>query len=253
MPNKGIDGIYEDCCDGKFYDWHLNEIHGAYSIRNGYVCRAPIFYKADEVLTLEEVAYNEVNEELSTFKISKFASSPGRRLHNRPYKIFQLEVDEDLMVLKCKTRPVVIVKGIQCDWRNPFSRFSKLWLCLPIYSYRDRHSQRYVIEDQKLAVPHRFYFPPGIPGLDHEGAGLLNELQFIPENNLTPYKCFRDEDDGGVDRPIRLSEDAFHAMVGHLAELFPDVDITGYSKTRYDFFKELVNEEIPKALRRIAQ
>lgn len=248
MPEKGISGLYEYCCEGKFYDWHITENQGEYRIREGSVCSAPICYKGDEILKLEEASYQSIEEEKSTFTIVKDRAGSRRRLPHRPYKTFQLEADDDLMVLKGKNRPVITIKKVLCDWRFPNTRFASLWLCLPIYSYRDRHSQPYVIEDQKLNVPHRFYFPSGIPGLEREGAGLINELQCIPEKNLIPYNAYCDIGETGIDRPVVLTNDAFQVVIGHVAKLFPGVDIFGDSITRYNFFKGLMLEQIPIAL-----
>jgi len=250
MPNKGINGLYEYCCDGKFYDWHFNEDSGEIGSRIGYLYKAPIFYKSDEIFTLTEDSYN-IDEEKATFRITKFSAGlRGDRLAHRPYKRFNLESDDDLMLLKCKIRPVLVVKGARCDWRKPYNYFSNLWLCLPIFSYKDRHSQQYVINDQKLLVPHRFYFPPGLPGLEEECAGLLNELQFIPEQNLSPFKRTCDDREISMERPVRLTRDAFHSVVGHVAQLLPDIEISGQSRIWYDFFKELINERISDLMSR---
>ncbi len=152
------------------------------------------------------------------------------------------------MVLKCKIRPVLVIKKIESDWRIPYKYSFNIWLCLPLFSYKDRHSQGYVLSDQMLHVPHRFYFPPGNPGVGEECAGLINELQFIPEINLYPKKFFCDDRDPKMNRPIKLSDKAFHAVIGHIAQFLPGIVISGESNEWYDFFKELVNEEISKVV-----
>jgi len=99
-----------------------------------------------------------------------------------------------------------------------------------------------------LQVPHRFYFPPGNPGLNEECAGLINELQCIPETNLYPRKCFCDIRDPKMDRPVQLCDKAFQAVVGHIAQFLPEVTISDESLEWYEFFRDLVSEEISKVL-----
>jgi hypothetical protein len=246
---KGARDLYEYCCDGKFYEWVFPGERGQLppDVDQKYICMGPVFYKDEEMLTLIEDKFDPINEEQSTWKIARFKDGTRyNRFPHRPYKIFQLETDDDLLVLKCKIRPVLVIKKIESDWRIPYNYFVNTWLCLPLFSYKNRHSQRYVLSDQKVQIPHRFYFPPGSPGLDEECAGLINELQCIPQANLYPKKCFCDISDPNMDIPIKLSDKAFHAVVGHIAQFLPGIIIAGESLEWYSFFKELVNEEISK-------
>jgi len=249
VVTKGVSDLYEYCCDGKFYEWVFPKEHGELlpDIDQKYICMGPVSYKEDEILTLIEDKYDPIHEEKSTWKIAKFKDGTRyNRFPHRPYKIFQLETDDDLLVLKCKIRSVLVIKKIESDWRIPKKYFFNSWLCLPLFSYKNRHSQQYVLSDQMLQVPHRFYFPPGSPGLDEECAGLINELQCIPEDNLYPKKCFCDISDPKMDTPVKLSDKAFHAVIGHIAQFLPGICVAGESLDWHDFFKELVNEEIAK-------
>ncbi|MFX1535701.1 MAG: hypothetical protein ACFFDI_15920 [Promethearchaeota archaeon] len=248
---KGVSNLYEYCCDGKFYEWIFPGEHEELpqDIDQKYICMGPVFYKHNEILTLVEDKFDPIHEEQSTWKIAKFTSGTrDHRFPHRPYKIFQLETDDDLLVLQCKIRPVLAIKKIEYDWRVPNRYFDNTWLCLPLFSYKNRHSQRFVLTDQMLQVPYRFYFPPGNPGLDEECAGLINELQCIPQINLYPKKCFCDIIDPNMYIPIRLSEMAFQAVIGHIAQFLPGIIVSGESFEWYDFFKELVSEEIAKII-----
>ena len=250
MTTKGVSNLYEYCCDGQFYDWMFPDDTGKPPppVCQGTICMAPIFYKDAEILTLVEDKYDPLHEEQSTWRITGFKfGTKEKRLPHRPYKAFQLESDTDLMILKCKIRPVLVIKKIESDWRVPTNYFFKLWLCLPLFSYKSRHSQQYVLRDQKLEIPHRFYFPLGTPGLDEECAGLLSGLQCIPEDNMYPKKCHCTQREPKMDRPIRVTEKAFQAVLGHIAQFLPAVVVTGESLEWYDFFKELVIEQIAKA------
>lgn len=250
MTTKGVADLYEYCCDGNFYEWvsAAEQDHSGTEFKEKQICWAPVFYKEDKSLTLIEDKYDPINEESSTWKLARFEESTAKqRLRHRPYKTFQLESDDDLLVIKCKIRPVLVISKVETDWGVPYNKFSRSWLCLPLFSYKPRHSQRYVMDDQALKIGHRFYFPPGNPGLDEESAGLINEIQFIPENNLSPFKSFYDKEEPAMDLPIKLTAKAFHAVIGHIAKILPDIDITGESLEWYAFFKELVNEQIAKS------
>lgn len=250
MTTKGVEGLYEYCCDDNFYDWIFQEARTSPPvIYQKHICMGPVYYKEDEILTLIEKDYDSVNEEMSTWKIARFRDGTRHeRFPHRPYRLFQLETEDDLLVIKCKIRPVLLIKKIESDWKIPDNYFFNTWLCLPLFSYKSRHSQQYVLSDQKLQIPHRFYFPQGNPGLDEECSGLINELQFIPETNLYSKKCFCDTSEPKMSRPIKLSDKAFQAAVGHIARLFPGITISGDACEWYDFFRELVNEEIDKVI-----
>ncbi len=251
MDTKGVQNLYEYCCDKEFYEWVSQERPGAssLSIDKSHICMGPVFYKDDEFLTLVEANYDPIHEESSTWKLTQFKiGDRGARLPHRPYKILQLETDDDLLVLKCKIRPVLLIKKIESDWRYPYTYFLDTWLCLPLFSYKKRHSQKYIISDQKLQVPHRFYFPPGNPGLAEECAGLINQLQCIPQDNLFPFKGFCDTEEPNMERPIKLVDKAFQAVIGHIAQFLPGINLTGDSYDWYYFFKELVNEQIGKVV-----
>jgi hypothetical protein len=246
---KGIPDLYEYCCDQFFYEWIIptpeqikTETFSNFS--EGRISWAPVWYNDAEAFSLIEDKYDPFDEFNSTWKLTPFSEATrGKRLP-RPYKVFELETTDDLIVHKCKIRPVVMIKRLSTDWRVPGKYFHSTWLCLPIFVYKHRHSQRYVISDQKLERPHHFYFPPGTPGLSEEGSGRITEMQFVPENNLKPFKKMCHEK--GMQYPFCLSEKAFHAVLGHIINLLPFIEISGKAKEWYDFFKDLVREEATK-------
>lgn len=248
---KGVEGLYEGCCDGSFYEWALpQETYDMFThpptAFERTICMAPIWYNDAEALTLIEQDY-QLNELDSTWRLTTFSTGTrDRRLPHRPYRTFNLESDDDLLVVKCKVRPVLLIKQVLCDWRVPNNgaNLFSTWLCLPLFSYKPRHSQRYVIDDQNLVRPHHFYFPPGTPGIDEESVGKLIELQFIPERNLIRKTKMCDEKKMAM--PFCLSTKAFNAVLGHLASFLPSIDVSGDAKEWYEFFAELVREQIPK-------
>jgi hypothetical protein len=247
VTTKGVADLYEYLCDGNFYEWvsAAEQDHPGTGFKEKHICCAPVFYKDDKSLTLIEDKYDPINEEYSTWRLATFEDSTAKkRLPHRPYKLFQLETEDDLLVIKCKIRPVLVISKVETDWKVPYNKFFRFWLCLPLFSYKPRHSQRYVLDDQALKTKHRFYFPPGNPGLDEESAGLINEIQFIPEKNLSPFKSFCDKENPPMDLPIKLSDEAFHAVIGHIANILPDINISGESLEWYKFFRDLVNEQI---------
>lgn len=252
-PLKGIEDLYECCCGGTFYEW----IHPKSSsstplpVTEAQICTAPIWYNDAEALTLTEDRFDPWEEEKSTWRLTRFsAGKRDERLKHRPYKTFNLESDDDLVVVKCKIRPVIAIKEVSSDWRVPdnTANLYRTWLCLPIFRYKDRHTQRYVIRDQTLDRPHHFYFPPGLagPGISEEGAGKFTEMQFIAEKNLTPAKSFCSAE--RMSLPFRLTGEAFQAVLGHIALFLPKIKVSTETLRWYDAFCELVRGEIDSVL-----
>jgi hypothetical protein len=244
---KGVCGLYEYCCDNVFYEWiiptkieMLTQSIPIFS--EARISWAPVWYNDAEAFSLAEDKYDPFDEYNSTWKLTTFdTKSRGARLP-RPYKVFNLETDDDLIVHKCKIRPVVMIKNISTDWRVPDKYFHNAWLCMPVFSYKPRHSQKYVLADQSLSRPHHFYLPPGNPGFNDESVGMLSEIQFIPENNFIPFKKFCTTHD--MQLPFRLSEKAFHTVLGHISRIIPTIEISGYAREWYEYFLELVTEQI---------
>ncbi|MRR51365.1 MAG: hypothetical protein EG825_10690 [Rhodocyclaceae bacterium] len=246
MPSnsvKGIPNIYDACCDGSFYEFASN----ATPVVPGLICEAPVWFADQEMYMLKEEQYNSYYEEESTWKISKAATlNDIAQCKHNPYKFLQVESDELLAVIKYKIRPVVPICKLITDWKHPQIPTNAIdyWFCLPIFNYKDRHSQTYVLHDQALDVPHRFYFPSGMPGIEYEGAGKITQIRCIPERYLKSRLCFCKKENKA--KPIRLGKNALNAVTGHIAVLLPEIQIAGVPKDYYEFFKELAKDEVHK-------
>lgn len=249
---KGIKDLYEECCDGSFYDWVLpSQNYTPPPLASRHLCWAPIWYNDSEGLSLHEDKYDPLDEFNSTWKLAFFSmGTRSKRLPHQPYKQFQLESEDDLLVVKCKIRPVLLIKKISSDWRVPgnSTKLFHTWLCLPLFSYKQRHTQEYVLIDQALRRSGQFYFPPGNPGLDEESAAKFIEIQFIPEINLTPLKKMCETLVPIMNRPICITDKAFMAVIGHLVNFLPAIEVTGDAKEWYEFFAEFVREEVDKVV-----
>jgi hypothetical protein len=262
MEIKGVEDLYEECCGAYdkrgrkfFYIWKSGDI-----FEESDICLAPIWYSDSRLLTIEEFNYDPIREEDSTWKISDFSVPRDRRLCHRSYKFINLERDDDLVLLKCKIRPVVLLKSVESKWRYPrAAEGDKFWMAVPIFTYKKRHLQQCVVRDQALLCPFRFYMPPRKPkgpGLEEEGAARFDVLQFIPESNLQFYKVYDLKRQMRI--PVKLFPPAFMALVGHLAIFLPGVELTGKTVEWYGFFRELVwdlvkeslsEEDLPEPLR----
>lgn len=251
---KGVEDVYENCCGGSFYEWIFPSVEGTISpLQSGQICSTPVWFNDDKALTLVEVDYYSLDERRSTWRLGEFSEGTrDERLRHRPYKTFQLESDDDLLVVKCKIRPTIAIQKVSCDWRFPGNRalLHHTWLCLPIFSYKNRHTQDYVLQDQSLDRPHHFYYPPGTPGLDNESVAKLIELQFVPEANLTPMRKMCEIKQPHMARPFKLVEDAFNAVLGHLSQILPRIEISGEIQEWYELFVAEVREQIDVALRK---
>jgi hypothetical protein len=64
-----------------------------------------------------------------------------------------------------------LLKEAKDTWWNPVNTSvqGKYWLCVPVFSYKDRHPQDYVLKDMRLNNEIAFYIPSwydNYPGLN---------------------------------------------------------------------------------------
>ena len=255
--NKGFLDAYNIVCDlfnegSRFYEW----IKKNDNLQKGQLCLAPVWYEKKNKWYLEECNYNIEDEKNSTWYAKKFTNYVSHGLYVKKY--FQLELDENLLATHCKERPVLLINKFESDWFCPSNSYhiSKTWLCLPVFTYKERHNQNYVLEDQKFNVNARIYLPSGCPGIDNESAIQLHTLQSINEEYLKPLTKMCDEYDPKMKRPYKICELGMNVIISHLIKYYGSLNFITNStvdynniKENYDNFVELVRETINEALK----
>jgi len=141
------------------------------------------------------------------FKLKRY--SDGDELH-LPIKELGLEEDELYHVYKGKRRLVVTLGSCTQTW-YPTDREEIILLCAPIFSFKARHSQDFVVRTQAFHYPNLFYLPPDNDGCTDESAVRFEYIQPIAASCLQP--CL-----GVLSKlPVALSEPALKLMSVHMS------------------------------------
>ena len=248
---KGIRSLYEETCVqfdecNAFYEWNDSK-----TLVSGMICKAPAWYEKDKRWFLESANYIIDNEKDSTWFAKQYPTegltepTPDRYV----MKYFQLEKGENLIATHGKKRWVILLKHYDSKW------FNKLypkdgWLCIPLFSYQARHLQPFVIQDQNLQKPNRFYLPSRLdlkaPGLINESAAHLDAMQIIETQYIKP--CFIDNDLTQKKQCFSISNFIQKLILTHFLKGIGILDVflekNSNDKTYYDLFKEHINKEI---------
>jgi len=168
------------------------------TVKPGVICGAVIPYVMEKCYTIRPVDPDPSSSEHQQYQLSQkhpaelaTASQEGWRL---PFKDLNLNTDEDLVVVKVKRRPVVVLSRAIVDERKAdSSKFQDSFWCAPSYTLIDNfnHPQFDIsFIDDVRALSYRCCFPlPYDPHLhDREAMLRLDRTQPIPRHLLKPFK-----------------------------------------------------------------
>ncbi len=215
----------------------------------GMFCTTLLEYDKGEKWYLDEVHYDPINEENSTWKIIQYQGKFPEKNNNTVMKYFKLEKDEWIIARSGKERPVVLLKKTVDDWWNPINKdkHETYWYCLPIFSYKDRHPQDYVLNDFCLNNPHKFYIPPSVdlsPGISEESVCRFHNIQMINEKHLRPMKKHCEEKEPKMQRPYYLSKIGYEILLYHYYNSLNTIPIDKDKFSNYELFKGEVSRRI---------
>jgi hypothetical protein len=247
---KGILSLYNDILslfpgEPQFFEWIKdNNIPG---LQSGQICSTIPYYAKRKRFSLASVKYDELDEERSTWQAKRLTNRlPFPSGDGHVMKYFELESEESLITLHCKIRPAILLHYNSNNWWNQADvRFHiETWTCLPIFSYKGRHTQGFVLKDQSMETD-RFYMPPFYStnaGLPKESAAIYSYIQTIPIENILPLRipCIEDS----INHSIKLSKDALKLVLYHyykMNHLFNEIESID---TYYDVFKDMVTDII---------
>ena len=258
MPTdyKGIPNLYDKVLDlfsdkyapSSFYEWIDTKC--AASLQRGQVCCSVIYYFKRKRWYLDECAYNDMEEEKSTWYARElFSRLPSPTQSSYVKKYFDLSKDESIITAHCKTRPIILIDKICSDWWAPDTKGNSVeaWMCMPLFSYKPRHSQSYVLRDQSLKTD-RFYAPQryidSMPGLDLESAFFFDALQTVQKSNIMPLKCYSLANK--ISLPYKISDLGMKLLMYHMYKqnnILSDLD---KFENEYIVFKSIVGEQIDR-------
>jgi hypothetical protein len=176
------------------------------SFRPGQLYSGLVVYPSDrpEVLTVDRY---DPKEQKVSFSLTAFSAKIEPHY---PVASLGLASDEFLVVQQGKRRPVIILGAVAAEWivgKTP----QKLYLCAPIFSFKDLHSQDFVLRVQAFCYPNLFYLPAASPGLAYESVVRLELTQPILKGALQPVVSH------SARMPLALSEDAHLYFLNHLS------------------------------------
>jgi len=250
VANKGLLEIYDETCykltDENFTEWKFKDPE---NLEVGQFCTAVVLYEKRNKWYLEEHSYDRFDESQSTWYARKLKGSYPPEIDQNIMKFFELEKDESLITTNSKIRPVILLRKALSNWLNPTNAADHVtsWLCLPLFRYKDRHCQDYVLNDQRLENLNAFYIPPAYnscPGILEESAARFQAIQMINENHLKPLKCECRIKDPPMQRPFKLSKTGLELLLYHFyisLSIFKELEDT---EACYQLFKEQINELI---------
>jgi hypothetical protein len=247
---RGISDLYDQMCidlsGEKFIDWIMDSPQ---KLCPGTICNTVVWYAKSDRWYLEEAEYLPTQEENSTWYAKKYTGHYPKQNSQYVMKYFKLELDERLITTNGKERPVILLRGANDDWWNPqnSAKHEKNWLCIPIFSYKPRHSQSYVLNDQGLNNANAFYIPQWYntnPGINMESSARYQSIQMVKEEHLIPLKKFCEIKEPQMNRPFGLTKIGLELLMYHFYaqfNLFPELED---ASTNYSLFKEEANTRI---------
>lgn len=166
------------------------------SVKPGVICSAIIPYVMEKCYTIRPIDPDPSSSGHQRYRLSEknpaelaTASQDEWRL---PFKDLNLDTDEDLLIVKVKRRPVVVLsRAIVDEQKAEPSRFQDSFWCVPSYTLVDHfdHPQFELSFIEKVrALSYKCCFPlPYDPHLhDREAMLRLDRIQPIPRHLLKP-------------------------------------------------------------------
>lgn len=202
----------------------------------GQIVSAHTVYPTDEPWIVKVISYNATDPSRCKYEVKKY--EPGDRSHF-PIAELNLRQDENFYIYKGKERPLVVVGGVRSRWANPL-RDERLFLCAPLFTFKDRHTDRFKIECIGFLHPTLFYLPAETDGCSAAGVVRFEYMQPIAIKALHNYLA------GSPSRPVALSDEAFALFLNHLARFVLRKDIDAGVCRDIDAYHELVREQLQK-------
>jgi len=254
-----IDNLYNNILQTfdtpqNFIEWDETD-----DLKAGKICTSYAWYEKEYRWYLKTHTYKPSEEYNSLWTAHKY-SLTGDNLYHDQYvkKYFGLEDEENLVSVPGKCRPVILIKDYKWDWMQPRITSKQLdkWLVIPIFSYKNRHSQdyRYKIRDFCFQSPDKAYIPKmyGVEaGMEDECVAHINSMQLIRKEYIKSYKV--NYTSSTSRKGIKLSDKALKIILYHHMKYIDMFDVFNSKKgdsdkTEYDVFVWAIKDAIKIAL-----
>jgi len=159
-----------------------------------------------------------------------------------PVAELNLRKDENLYVYKGKERPLVVIGAVKSRWANALHD-EKVFLCAPLFTFKERHTDVFKIQCAAFFHPNLFYLPAETDGCTGEGTVRLEYTQPVLRKALHNYLA------GSPSKPIGLSNEALALFLNHLGRFLFHRDFDPDVCKDIDAYRELVRVELDKVQR----
>jgi len=252
MPEqyKGFPEYYNQCLVAlfghPFFEWKLDHI---YDLEAGQICETVVNYNVDKTYQLILDHHEPMSEFDSTWKLAPL--SCRMPIRNERLQAFNLETNERFIIRRSKLRYIILLSKVEDDFFIPNNKdkILKNWIILPLFTYKHKHTQSFILNDQRLLSPNRFYVPPSFTvglRLPEESAARYNLIQQSVDRDIHPISALNDA--LKMQKGIKISKEALKLMVYHYFKnlnILNDLNEGSDSiESQYDVFKSVVNELI---------
>jgi hypothetical protein len=202
----------------------------------GQLVTAHTVYPTPQPWILKVHSYDAADPSRSRYELKKFAD--GDRSHF-PVAELDLRKDENLYVCKGKERPQIVVGSVRSEWANALHP-DKIFLCAPLFSFKEKHTGTFKIRCAAFEYPTLFYLPSDPDGCTFEGAARLEYIQRVAGQAMHNYLS------GMPRRPVALSDEALALFLNHLGRFIFHRDFDPVICEQMDAYRDLVREELRK-------
>ncbi len=193
-------------------------------------------YPPEEPWIVKVLNYDALRPSNSRFEVKRL--EPDDRSH-MPIAELKLASDENLFVYIGKERPMVVVKDIGSHWKNEL-RAENVFACVPIFSFKPRHTDVYRLKTMGFCFPNLFHLPAKAGGYTEESAARFELTQPVSKKALRRFLA------GPNQLPAALSDEAFALFINHFGRFMHAQNLDGVVCGQIDAYKELVLDELRK-------
>lgn len=205
----------------------------------GQIVKAFISYPIQQNLKiLYPHDIDSIDSTKTTYKLEDFSYEKLESTRHRPIAgDSNLEWDECYIVQKGKPRSCVILNCYQSRFNN--SRHDeKIYLCAPIFSIKQRHSDQFLLDILSFNIPSEFFLPKNQTGLDSHSVIRFSRILPLYGGNMKAK-----ESNSMGNKPFKLSSNVYKLLVYHLANYFSfDYEYAKSISPEIDTFREIIKE-----------
>jgi hypothetical protein len=212
--------------------YQLLDITESRAFKPGQFYFTHVVYPQEYPTILKLEKYDPLDETKLVFSIKRY--SDGDEKHY-PARVLNLRADEMLYIYTGKIRTVIILGYIKSQW---FEAIQEVFLCAPVFSFKSRHSQEFIIELQAFMYPSLFYLPKSPKGCCEESAIRFEMIQPIMRGFLRPCLSSIDQ------KPFSLTKEAYWLLMNHLLKFISGKPIDERIEGDIRAYQELLLESI---------